>query len=272
MREVVVIKWGGGLITDKTLLCTTQHSVINELAKTVRDCVDNGLRVILVHGAGSYGHLRAKYWKLHLGSLPKELFKAQVECATQEQAVQQVRDEMMTLNSHVVKSLHDAGLETVVHPPHQWVTNTGTNFLGSVERFTSDDETTVHVTYGDVVPVDSNKEFGILSGDDLVVRLSLEVEHVQRLIFAIGGVDGLLRVPPAQAVDEDLIEIWSSDITFEGHHDSLIDVTGGIGLKAARGAVVAANGIDVFMVNGGIPERVLSAMMGQKVRGTKIIY
>ena len=58
---------------------------------------------------------------------------------------------------------------------------------------------------------------------------------------------------------------------FEGEHASDIDVTGGIGLKAARGAMIAEKGVDVLIINGEIPERVLSAINGQSVKGTRIV-
>ncbi|MGY8729141.1 MAG: hypothetical protein ACKVKS_07975, partial [Candidatus Poseidoniales archaeon] len=63
-------------------------------------------------------------------------------------------------------------------------------------------------------------------------------------------------------------ENWSPEIEFEGTHQSEIDVTGGIGLKAARGSLIASHGIEVIMVNGGKSERVLGAMLGNPVRGT----
>ena len=128
----------------------------------------------------------------------------------------------------------------------------------------------MHVTFGDVVNVEGDEAFGILSGDDLVVRLAVELPRVQRLVFAIKGVDGILRLPPDVAKDNDLIENWHPDIEFEGTHQSQIDVTGGIGLKAARGALVASHEIDVVMVNGDYTERVLDAMLGNAVRGTRI--
>ena len=40
---------------------------IDNLVGVVKQCIDTGLRVIVVHGAGSYGHLRAKYWRLNEG-------------------------------------------------------------------------------------------------------------------------------------------------------------------------------------------------------------
>ena len=54
-------------------------------------------------------------------------------------------------------------------------------------------------------------------------------------------------------------------------HNSEIDVTGGIGLKAIRGSEVAQLGIEVLIVNGSHPERVFSACIGESVIGTRII-
>ena len=130
---------------------------------------------------------------------------------------------------------------------------------------------TVHVTYGDVVECEGKQKFGILSGDDLVVRLCKEIPNVKRLVFAIGGADGILKQPPDVASKGDLIETWSSDMKFIGLHNSKIDVTGGIGLKAIRGAEVAKLGIEVIIVNGAYPERVLAACKGEKTLGTKIV-
>ena len=270
MRDRVVIKWGGGLITDKSSLCTPNLDVLKQLSSTVAECHAAGQEVILVHGAGSYGHLRAKNWRLnegHIADIPQPEGSI---CTTQRDAVEQVRQEMLELNQHVCAALADAGISSVVHPPHQWATNTGMDFQGDLKRFTFLNDDQIHITFGDVVEVEGQQQFGILSGDDLVVRLALELPRVKRLVFAIGGVDGLLRVPPEFATEDDLIENWSPDIEFEGVHQSDIDVTGGIGLKASRGAHVAAHGIEVLMVNGGIPERVLAAMLGNAVRGTVV--
>lgn len=270
MRDRVVIKWGGGLITDKSSLCTPNLDVLKQLASTVAECHAAGQEVILVHGAGSYGHLRAKNWRLNEGHVADVPQPEGSICTTQRDAVEQVRQEMLELNQHVCAALADAGISSVVHPPHQWATNTGMDFQGDLKRFTFLNDDQIHITFGDVVEVEGQQQFGILSGDDLVVRLALELPRVKRLVFAIGGVDGLLRVPPEFATEDDLIENWSPDIEFEGVHQSDIDVTGGIGLKASRGAHVAAHGIEVLMVNGGIPERVLAAMLGNAVRGTVV--
>ena len=64
---------------------------------------------------------------------------------------------------------------------------------------------------------------------------------------------------------------FNPDVEFEGEHASEIDVTGGIGIKAARGAEISENGIDVILVNGEFPSRVLDAIEGKSVIGTRIM-
>ena len=270
MRERVVIKWGGGLITEKSSLCTPELEILEQLAHTIGECLKHDIDVILVHGAGSFGHLRAKHWRLNEGLLPDAHFDNDEKCHSQMQAVDAVRQEMLELNAHVCNALEQRNISPIVHPPHLWAQNTGPAFTGNLNRFEQQNQGQVHVTFGDVVDIEGAAQFGILSGDDLVVRLSIELPDVKRLVFAIKGVDGLLRVPPEQATEDDLIEHWSPEIKFEGVHHSNIDVTGGIGLKAARGSQVAAHGIEVLMVNGGKPERVLNAMLGNAVRGTRV--
>ena len=268
MSEVVVIKFGGGLITNKSQMCTPEIDIIDDLVDVVANCLQQGLRVIVVHGAGSFGHLRAKHWRLNEGLLSTHDFSPQEDCESQIQAVSIVRKEMLTLNSIIKNSFSEKGISTISHPPHKWVRNTGSNFSGNiVDLFDSSNE--VVITFGDVVDCDVG-EFGILSGDDLVVRICQDVPNVSRLIFAVKGVDGILRRPPEEATADDLIDKWSPNVEFSGVHHSEIDVTGGIGLKATRGAEVAAFGIDVFIINGEYSQRLLDACTGVPTIGTQI--
>ena len=268
MGDVVVIKFGGGLITKKSQMCTPELEIIDNLVRVVKQCIDIGLRVIVVHGAGSYGHLRAKYWRLNEGLINEESFIPQPDCKTQKEAVSIVRNDMLTLNKIVVESFEKHGLSTKSFPPHQWAKNTGSNFSGDVKSiFNSNTE--VIISFGDVVDCDK-REFGILSGDDLVVRICRDVPNVTKLVFAVGGVDGILRKPPELANEDDLIEKWSPNVEFSSIHYTEIDVTGGIGLKAVRGAEVAEMGIDVFIINGEYAERLFNACTGISTIGTQI--
>ena len=253
MGGTVVIKWGGGLITFKDQLCTVNQDVIDALAKA---CSQTDKRLVIVHGAGSFGHLKAKQFRLAEGRIDE---------LSQDEAIYDVRSDMLTLNKFVMDSLAKHGVSAKSYPPHEWAKGTGPDFEGDLPVFDG-----VTVVFGDVVD-DDKQGFGILSGDDLILRYATELPDVERAVFAIGGVDGILRVPPARATTEDLIEVWHPELEFEGEHSSDIDVTGGIGLKAARGAEISATGIDVILINGEYPARVLDAIDGKSVIGTRII-
>ncbi len=253
MGGIVVIKWGGGLITHKDQLCTVNSTVIDALAEV---CSKSSKQLIIVHGAGSFGHLKAKESRLSEG---------RIAGMSQDSAIGEVRSDMLKLNNHVIKSLNNYGVKTKTFPPHQWAKGTGPNFKGELPVFDG-----VTVLYGDVVDDDEN-EFGILSGDDIMLRYATELPNVERAVFAIGGVDGILKVPPSQAGPDDLIELWHPEMEFIGEHASDIDVTGGIGLKAARGAMISEKGVDVMIINGEYPDRVLAAIEGSPVIGTRII-
>ena len=269
MTDVVVVKFGGGLITNKAKLCTPDLAIIEQLVAVVKRCLESGLQVIVVHGAGSFGHLRAKYWRLNEGLLPGVEFAAQGDCSSQKEAVSLVRKDMLTLNNLIINAFQKVGVSAKSLPPHRWARNTGSEFSGDIlGNFTITEE--VPITFGDVVDCD-NGEFGILSGDDLVVRLCRDIPNVTRLVFAVKGVDGILSKPPEQATEDDLIEEWSPSTVYSGIHHSEIDVTGGIELKAKRGAEVASIGIGVMLVNGEKPERLFDACIGRQTRGTRII-
>ena len=69
MRERVVVKWGGGLITEKHAMKTVRPDILESLAEQIDACLSAGTDVILVHGAGSFGHLKAKQYRLADGKL-----------------------------------------------------------------------------------------------------------------------------------------------------------------------------------------------------------
>ncbi|MEE2747234.1 MAG: hypothetical protein VX473_02060 [Candidatus Thermoplasmatota archaeon] len=247
------MKWGGGLITDKSSLCTPNMNNISKLANIVGILVDNGHSVIIVHGAGSFGHMRAREYRLQEGN---------IEGLDQYEAIDMVRNDMDKLNDLIVESLimHNP----IIHSPRDFVRNTGANFEGDLSPFIS---TGVHITFGDVVDCDSPHDFGILSGDDLMYRLGTELPDVSHVIFALGGTPGLMTSPDS---DAELIPIWNEDIDYGGHHESDIDVTGGIFLKTKRAAEISKYVADVWFVDGCVPDRIIEIVDNGHTIGTKI--
>ena len=266
MRERVVVKWGGGLITEKAELKTVNHSIIERLAAELTQVVNNGIDVVLVHGAGSFGHLKAKQYRLAEGRTEEEI-KGPM---TQDEAVTAVRNDMIELNDHIMAALTAQEISAVRLPPHDWVHGTGLDFEAKFDLFNSAPSGIVMVTFGDVVSRDAPFDFGILSGDDLVARLVQELHDVKRLVFAMGGVDGVLRHAPKEGEAQELIERLNPDTNFTGEHATEMDVTGGIGLKVKRGFDAARHECDVMLINGEVPGRFTSACLGHEVIGTRL--
>ena len=101
MVRRIVIKFGGALITKKDEECVAHLEIIRDLCEAVHSITNDGIQVILVHGAGSFGHLKAKRWRLNEGYLP-DLELSDDFCQSQFEAVESVRGDMLNLNKIVV--------------------------------------------------------------------------------------------------------------------------------------------------------------------------
>ncbi len=70
MSELVFLKLGGSLITDKRRLETPRVGVIERVAQEIHDALymRPDLKLVLGHGSGSYGHFYADRYKVHKGN------------------------------------------------------------------------------------------------------------------------------------------------------------------------------------------------------------
>jgi len=263
----VVIKLGGGLITDKSQLCNPNNGAIAEVCSAISEIIKQGVQPIVVHGAGSFGHLRAKAWQLHLGR--NDNVSPIDNLTSQDEAIAAVRNDMSDLNSLLVEELNSLGIATRVYPPREWANGYGHDFIGDVSVFSSVIDGVVPITFGDVVDCPPPEDFGVLSGDDLVYRIGTEIPNVERVIFAMGDVDGLLSEPP-NSRDSRLLETWSTNDTFSGTHIADKDVTGGIFLKSERGAQILSKGVAVIFIRG-LKDRIVAAALGQPCIGTILV-
>lgn len=69
MGELVFVKLGGSLITDKRRSETPRPAVIQRLAQEVQAALTQRpeLQLVLGHGSGSFGHVAAERYKVHQG-------------------------------------------------------------------------------------------------------------------------------------------------------------------------------------------------------------
>src|SRR4030042_2043405 len=107
--ELVFVKLGGSVITDKAKPFTERKDVINRLATEIHSSQERtGATLIVGHGGGSYPHVPAERYKTHLGIVSEE---SRMGSAL-------VQDAASRLNRIVVNALLTAGEPAIsVQPP-----------------------------------------------------------------------------------------------------------------------------------------------------------
>ena len=109
--KLIYIKLGGSLITDKNREYTAYPNIINHLAEEIYNfySANPAAKIIVGHGAGSYGHIQAVRNNLHLCAHSAERWAGVLEVA---QAVSQ-------LSRTLQQQLHLAGVQTKLFHPSE---------------------------------------------------------------------------------------------------------------------------------------------------------
>jgi len=254
-----LIKLGGSIITKKSQKNTFNPQVMNQLAVELQS-VDE--QMVLIHGAGSFGHILAKHHHLNDGySNDSQLLGfAQTHALVQQ------------LNSYVLTSLHEKKIPAVSLSPHSFLTlDNHRPFSPDVLIFTYYlKHGFTPVTFGDVI-LDKSLRFSICSGD-LLIQLLAESLNPSKVIFVIDE-DGIYTDNPKQNPDAQLIE--SATIADLKHlttsPDDHADVTKGMQGKIETIKHIAALGIDTVLVNGNIHNRLADTLHEKKTIST-IVY
>lgn len=253
-----LIKLGGSVITNKAKECCFKQDVMDRLAAEIRKA---NKQVILIHGAGSFGHILAKQYKLNDGYKRKK----QVEGFALTQAMVQ------RLNNLVLASLHNHDIPGVSIPPHAVLSlsdhkparvdfNIFKKYLAL--GFTP-------VTFGDVA-LDNQLGFSICSGDLLSQLLAAEFKP-EKVIFVIDE-DGLYSANPKTNKDATFFE----DTTVKNLEklttslDAHADVTEGMKGKINTIKQIAKTGADTIILNGNIHNRLSDTLKGKKVKSTLV--
>ena len=128
MASRVVIKLGGGLITDKGSMKKFDSDSMERVSDSISSVVEMGVPIVIVHGAGSFGHLLAKEWSISEG-VDKKIAE------DQRLVVDEIRSDMRELNGLVIDKLTDSELESEGLPPSEWAIGTGSMFQGDITNF-----------------------------------------------------------------------------------------------------------------------------------------
>jgi isopentenyl phosphate kinase len=250
---MLILKLGGAAITQKdTAKPTPNLPVIGQIAALLARYPQP---LIVVHGAGSYGHGLAKEHQLAHG----------YHSPTQRPALVQLQLDLLALNRLVVKQLAGVGLPAItLHPASLCMTEGGRIrdfFAGPLRQMLA--LGMLPVLYGDCV-WDSTKTFDILSGDQLVVYLA-NLLQAERVAFGT-NVDGVLDsagqvIPTMRASDS---------ISTQAGLPHRADVTGGMRGKLDEIAQLTQGQATIFNLQQ--LDQLEAVLAGRLEVGTRLIF
>ncbi len=255
---MLLVKLGGSVLTDKARLRTPRRPAIARLSHEIASLEDP---VVVVHGAGSFGHLLAHRYKLNGPASPKKAKGAAV-----------VQRDVKALDALVVDGLLDAGLAPVPLAPSA-VLSLDDGRVASFDVVPFKEylhQGFTPVSFGDVVR-DKTRGVAVCSGDVVMLELAKAL-HPTRVVFA-ADVDGLYTADPKRYRNAELLgKVATGDLSLidfgpaAGH-----DVTGGIEGKVRRMLNIAAHADECLIVNGNVKNRVRDALRGRPVIGTRVV-
>ncbi len=255
---MLLVKLGGSVLTDKARLRTPRRTAIRRLAHELAAARQP---LLVVHGAGSYGHILAGRHKLNEGGATR----------AKRGAAARVQADVKALDGLVVDALIAAGLAAVPIPPST-VLSLDDGQVSSIDltpfiEFSSMSFTPV--TFGDVVR-DLRRGFSICSGDLMMLELARAFRPEKALFVA--DVDGLFTADPKTHKSARFLEATTpADLTqVQFSRPSKTDVTGSIEGKVQRMFEIADHVGECWIVNGNVKNRVRDALRGRRGVGTRV--
>lgn len=228
MPELIFLKLGGSLLTDKTQPQALRRDVLTRLAAEVAAALTDrpGLRLLIGHGSGSFGHMAARRHNTRAGVASPEGWRGYAETARAA----------ALLNRLVVDALWEAGVPALAIQPSASAQCRAGELLALEERpvRVALDKGLAPVVYGDVA-LDSVRGGTIISTEEIFAWLAPRLAP-QRVIL-VGEVAGVLSADPASGVAGELIAEITPD-TLPDLAQALggsrgVDVTGGMVAKVA---------------------------------------
>jgi isopentenyl phosphate kinase len=272
--ELVFVKLGGSVITDKTRAETPRSVVIARLAAEVAAALDARprLRLVLGHGSGSFGHITAVEYGTRHGVKGTEAWEGFVRVA----------DVAARLNRLVARTFLEAGVPVWSLQPSAsarcreaeltWL-DVGP-IAGALDRGL------VPLVYGDVA-LDDALGGTIISTEQIIAYLA-EALQPDRLVL-VSQVDGVFEADPTLCPGARRFDVISPDNWGEVQSalsgSSAPDVTGGMLTKVATMMAWVragtgpgtAGGREARLVSGQRPGALQAALLGDPDVGGTLI-
>ncbi|HEX3012941.1 MAG TPA: isopentenyl phosphate kinase [Methanobacterium sp.] len=261
---MIILKLGGSVITKKAAEePLIDHDNLSRISGEIADSSFD--KLIIVHGAGSFGHPSAKKYEIGSPVNDEEDFarKKLGFCITQSW--------VKKLNTIVCDSLREKGVLAVSIQPSSFIITKNKRIhscnLDLINKYL--ELGFVPVLYGDVVPdLDESIKMCVLSGDQIINYLGENLKPTRVILGS--DVDGIYTKNPKKYDDAELMNTVTScdDLVAEGSLN--VDVTGGMNGKLTELIELAQLGVESEIINAGKENFVKRALNNEKGIGTII--
>jgi len=260
-KPLIVIKLGGAAVTDKKKIYTPRIAVIKSAANQIARLQKN-FSLIIVHGAGSFGHIPAKKFELTNGfTSPRQIAGLSL---TKSKLLEWELILTQVFHQHRVPTISILASDLIV-------TRRGRIKKCDLEQFRRWLKLgCIPMTGGDIVPDELNG-FAIMSGDQIAVHLAVKLK-ASKLIFGT-DVDGIFSSNPKEKPTAKLFSRVSLNLAERAVRASedVTDVTGGMGGKLNETVNAVRHGVPVFFVNVMELGRLLEVANNRKTVCTEIV-
>ncbi len=264
MTDVVLVKLGGSLITDKRGDGVARLEVIERLAREIAAAWPRMReRLVLGHGSGSFGHAAAARHGVGKGPLD----------AAANAGVSETRARAAELHALVIAKLLDAGLAPFTWAPSSAMTaRAGKPAGGAIEPLEAAlGAGLLPVTYGDVV-LDRAWGASIASTEAVLTYLAGRLERrgrrVRRALW-LGATAGIYdrhgeTIERVERGDDARVRRMIGEAAGT-------DVTGGMLLRLDTARRLARRGIESRIADGRVPDLLTAGLLGEDVPGTRVV-
>lgn len=263
MEDLIFLKLGGSLITDKTQAHTPRLEVLARLAYEIAASrqSDPALKLLIGHGSGSFGHIPADRYGTRRGVHTSEEWLGFVK----------VWQEAAALDHIVVEALSSAGIPVVAFPASASLTAED----GKVKSWNLTPISSalqaglVPIIYGDVI-FDRVRGGTILSTEELFIYLADNLQP-QRVLLAGLEAGVWVDFPQRKRFVPHINPQNMPTIRQALGMSSAVDVTGGMESKVVQMLeLVKRNpGLEVVIFSGDKPGNV-QRLLGREEIGTRI--
>jgi isopentenyl phosphate kinase len=262
---LIILKLGGSVITRKDALVPTLD--VANLTRISREISESSYnKLIIVHGAGSYGHLYAKEYEI--GSK----INSEEELNRKIKGFSKTQNSVKNLNALVCQHLQEQEIPTVSIQPSSFIKTENKRIIKADMDLISSylDLGFVPVIYGDVVlDMDSKIKMAVLSGDQIIKYLAENLKPEKVILGS--DVDGIYNKDPKEHADAKIIKVVTSHDDLESVNTTqTVDVTGGMGGKLLELLEIAEIGIESEIINANHDNNIKNALNGEKGIGTLI--